>query len=182
MRARFLFAALGVAVVLAPVCPPVAHATQVMALDLPDLGRSSALVVEARVAEQRSFWNESRTRILTAIDLEIDAVHKGSAPSRVSVVQAGGEVDGVRMTVHGIAQWRADEQVLLFLEPAFDGRYRVTGFTQGKFVLQDDPVTGERLAVRGELGVSTIGASDREIRLPLRRVLERALPTVREER
>lgn len=96
MRARILFAVLGVAVVIAPVCPPAAHATQVIALDLPDLGRTSTLVVEARVAEQRSFWNESRTRILTAIDLEVDAVHKGDAPSRLSVVQAGGEIDGVR--------------------------------------------------------------------------------------
>jgi hypothetical protein len=52
-------------------------------------------------------------------------------------------VDNVRMTVHGALQWSEGEEVVLFLEPFDAGRYQVSGFTQGKFVVERDPRTGE---------------------------------------
>ena len=180
LRGLVLLTAIGLFAV-----PHDAHATQVLALDLDELGRESRLVVEGRVVDQRAFWNERRTHILTAVEVEVDRAHKGDAPRRLTVVQAGGELDGVRMTVHGVTRWRDGERVLLFLEPAFDRSYRVTGFSQGKFDLRTDPETGETVAVRPALGVETIGTAadtDRALRLPLRRVLDRAELNVREER
>ena len=41
--------------------PHDAHATQILALDLDELGRDSRLVVEGRVVDQRAFWNDRRT-------------------------------------------------------------------------------------------------------------------------
>ena len=46
------------------------------------------------------------------------------------------------MTVPGALQWRADEEVLLFLEPYKAGAYHVAGFSQGKFKIERDPVSG----------------------------------------
>lgn len=182
MRARILGCVLGLSVVLAPLCTPTADATQILALDVESLGRDAQVVVEATVVTKQAFWNESRTRILTRVELQVDRAHKGAPAGRLSVVQAGGEIDGMRMTVHGVTQWQVGERVLAFLEPAFDAQYRVTGFSQGKFSIQTDPRTGEEIAVRPELGVSTVGGDGSAMRLPLLRVLERAQLQIREER
>lgn len=185
MSARLLACVLGLAAVLASLCGSTAHATQILAQAIPELGRDARLVVQARVVDQRAFWNDSRTRIVTAIELEVDATFKGDPPARVTVVQAGGELDGIRMTVHGVTTWKQDERVLVFLEDAFDGNYRVAGFSQGKFSLQTDPDTGELVALRPRLGVETVGAlgeRDDALKIPLGRLLERANLTVGEER
>lgn len=159
-----------------------AHATQILAKDLPSLGREADVVAEATVVSQRAFWNEGRTRILTTVELDVDTAHKGAPTSRLTVVQAGGELDGLRMTVHGVTSWRTGERVLVFLEPAFDEQYRVAGFSQGKFTIRTDADTGEVYVERPALGVETVGGSARALRLPLERVLERAELTVQEGR
>lgn len=182
MCARILGCVLALVVVLAPPCAPTANATQIMAMDLPALGRDADVVVEATVVSKQAFWNEGRTRILTRVELEIDRTHKGAPTGSLSVVQAGGEIDGMRMTVHGVTPWQVGERVLAFLEPAFDAQFRVTGFSQGKFSIETDPRTGEEIAVRAALGAETLGGDARALRLPLRRVLEQAQVTIREER
>lgn len=179
MNARILFAsgllALGL---LLPGAPEV-QATQVVPLALPELATDAGLVVEGRVVAQRSFWNEARSRILTEVDVEVVQSHKGRQPARVTIVQMGGVVDGVRMTVHGALSWNVDEEVLLFLEPSLPGRHRVAGFSQGKFEIHTDERTGERWAVRPALaGTEFVGGDvprdGGQLRLPLQRVLEQA--------
>ena len=164
-----------------------APATQILARALPELASDAGLVVEGRVVAQRSFWNDARTRILTEVEIQVDQAHKGNGPPRVSVVQMGGVIDGVRMSVHGSLDWQLDEEVLLFLEPSLPGRHRVAGFSQGKFEIITDERTGERWALRPTLlGVETAGgrsgSADTALRLPLRRVLEQAGLAVEEGR
>lgn len=162
---------------LAVVAPRPLHATQIEHRALPALASDAELVVEGRVVAQRSFWNSARTRILTETEVAVDRAHKGRGPSTVTVVQMGGVVDGMRMTVQGAVSWRLDEEVLLFLEPSLPGRHRLAGFSQGKFRIEVDPATGERVAVRPALGgVELLGAdaADTSLRLPVERLLERA--------
>lgn len=182
MCARISGCVLGLAMVVVLLLSSAADATQILAKDIPALGREARVVVEATVVSQRAFWNEGRTRILTAVELDVDETYKGLPSGRLTVVQAGGELDGMRMTVHGVTQWSTGERVVAFLEPAFDGMYRVTGFSQGKFSVQTDPRTGEEIAVRPELGVETVGGDARTVRMPLARLLEQAQISIREER
>ena len=55
--------------------------------------------------------------------VEVDEAYKGQASPSVRIVQLGGVVGNVRMTVHGALHWHPGEEVLLFLEP-----YRNEGF------------------------------------------------------
>ena len=156
-----------------------AFATQVQYLDLETLGSGSTVVVRGEVREVRTFWNEARTRILTETTVRVNEQYKGATSGDLRIVQMGGELDGVRMTVAGALTWEAGEDVVLFLEDSLPGRYRVAGFTQGKYEVQRDPRTGDEFVVQATMGgVEIVGAARRVNpgRLFLSDLLETALP------
>jgi hypothetical protein len=117
-------------------------ATQVIQKSPKELAQLSQLVVDGKVQNVRSYWNDDHSKIFTEAVISVEATHKGVAAQSVRVVQLGGVVDNVRMTAHGALQWKQGEDVLLFLEPATPGAYQVTGFSQGKYLIEHDPQTG----------------------------------------
>lgn len=151
-----------------------AFATQIEFRSLPQLAQDSQLVVQGQVGKVRSFWNESHTRILTEVEIAIQSSHKGTAPSNVRLLQVGGVVDGVRMTVHGAPTWPLGQDVLLFLEPSLPGNYRLSGFTQGRFELELDATTGEWIAKRPLYGMEIAGKRAENVALPLDELLRQA--------
>jgi hypothetical protein len=100
------------------------------------LGAGSVLVVSGKVAEVRSYWNPSRTKIYTETRIDVTDSWKGSAGASVDVIQLGGVVGHVRMNVHGALAWKQGEEVLVFLESAGDDAWQVTGFSQGKYRIE----------------------------------------------
>jgi hypothetical protein len=160
-----------------------AFATQIESRSLTQLGQEAELVVQGKVQNVRSFWNDAHTRILTEVQIEVSDSHKGSAQSELRVVQMGGVVDGVRMTVHGAAVWSLGQDVLLFLEPSLPGSYRLSGFTQGRFDLTRDVATGQWIARRSLLGAEVAGKQDASaVELSLGELLKEALSGVEGER
>jgi hypothetical protein len=119
-----------------------ANATQIIAMSPQKMGQTASEVVRGSVTSVQSYWNASHTKIFTETVVAVDETYKGSATGQVTLLQLGGEVDGVRVTVHGALSWTAGEEVLLFLEPYTEGRFHVSGFSQGKFAVERDPVTG----------------------------------------
>jgi len=146
------------AFLLVAACAADAAATQVVRQSVEDMGQAADLVVRGRVQGVRSYWNDARTRILTEAVVSVEAPLKGRARGDVRVVQMGGAVGDMQMTVAGALEWRAGEEVLLFLERSLPDRYRVAGFTQGKFTLETDPATGATYARQAGLaGVELVG-------------------------
>lgn len=119
-----------------------ADATQVISKSATELGNESVSVVRGKVTGVRSFWNQKHTKIFTEITVAVDETYKGPSQRAVRLLQLGGTVEPVKMTVHGALQWRVDEEVLLFLEP-YQNAYHVSGFSQGKFPIERDKRTGE---------------------------------------
>lgn len=169
-------------VLLAPHCFPTrSSATQVQYQSIEMMGASAQRIVRGTVASVRPYWNESRTRILTETTIEISEDYKGTGPATVQVLQFGGVVDDVRMTVAGALSWVPGEEVVLFLEESLPGRHRVSGFSQGKYLVQRDPVTGEAFVRQTGLGAAELsGAPLEELksRMPLGKLLDRALPVI----
>jgi hypothetical protein len=127
---------LGAAVLALIVVVPAIRATQVRYMNPEQLGAGSALVVSGKVAEVRSYWNPSRTKILTETRIDVSDSWKGSAGASVNVIQLGGLVGHVRMNVHGALAWKQGEEVLVFLESAGGDAWQVTGFSQGKYRIE----------------------------------------------
>jgi hypothetical protein len=134
-------------------------ATQIEYRSPRDLGRESSLVVRGRVATVRSFWNGTGTKVFTETIVSVDETYKGQRAASVSIRQLGGVVGHVRVNVDGAPVWKEGEEVLLFLEPFKGTSYQVAGFSQGKYTIERDPLTGEPF-VRGLSldGVELVGA------------------------
>jgi hypothetical protein len=119
-----------------------AYATQIAYRSPQDLGEQSPLVVRGRVQSVESYWNTKHTKIFTRTRIAVYETYKGNAPPTVDLVQMGGIVGNVKVTVQGALQWRVGEEVLLFAEPYDAGSYQVSGFSQGKFTIERDRATG----------------------------------------
>ena len=137
----------------------VVWATEVEYVSPRQMGDESALVVRGKVASVRSFWNDAHTKIFTEAVIRVDETYKGQAAGEARVLQMGGVVDKMQMHVYGSVIWHDGEEVLLFLDRLDADRYRVAGFSQGKFDIERDPVTGEPFIRRpSEEGVEITGA------------------------
>jgi hypothetical protein len=163
---------------------PSALATQIIYRTPQEMGEQSSLVVQGKVVGVRSFWNEKRTKIFTETTVQIEEAFKGPNTGTVRVLQLGGTVGSIKVTVAGALQWRTGEEVLLFLEEATADTYLVSGFSQGKFNIVRDPATGEAFVRRPALeGAEVLGAppSGQEVstsavvNMPLRQFVDDAL-------
>lgn len=134
-------------------------ATQIKYKSVPQLGETSALVVRGKVVSSRSHWNTSHTKIYTETRIDVEETYKGQPTASVNVVQLGGVVDNVRVTVHGALHWRVGEEVVVFLDTSDGVRYQVNGFSQGKFLVERDEDTGRPYIWRPALeGTEMVGA------------------------
>ncbi|UCG52212.1 MAG: hypothetical protein JSW58_01255 [Candidatus Latescibacterota bacterium] len=161
-----------------------AMATQIVYRTPKQMGEQASLVVQGKVTSVRSFWNERRTKIFTETFVQIDEAYKGTNPGSVRIIQLGGTVGKIKVTVAGALQWRPGEEVLLFLEEATPDAYHVSGFSQGKFSVERDPVTGEAFVRRPALeGAEVLGAppseepmtTSRVVKVPLTQFIDDAL-------
>ena len=158
-------------------CATAAPGTQIEYRTPQQMGAGSALVVQGRVTGVRSYWNGTRTKILTETRISVDRTFKGSAAGEISVVQLGGTVGHVQMRVEGAVSWERGEEVLLFLEPFRPGSYQVYGLSLGKYRIERDG--RGRAFVRGAgPGIAELqGApeSERDARVPLDTFIDDAL-------
>lgn len=139
----------------------VTDATQIRYKSVEQLGSESSDVVRGKVTSVQSYWNPQHTKIFTETIITVDESYKGSGDSVVRLMQLGGEVDGIRVTVHGALKWQMDEEVVVFLEPYENETFHVSGFSQGKFAVERDPDTGEVFIERPAVkGVHLVGGAD----------------------
>ena len=136
-----------------------AFATQIVYRSPQQLGQQSAMVVSGTVQSVQSYWNDKHTKIFTRTRIAVDETFKGETKRSIDIVQMGGTVGTVKVTVHGALQWAPGEEVLLFAEKLDAVDYRIAGFSQGKFEIERDPVTGRKYINRPALeGVEILGA------------------------
>ncbi len=109
-----------------------AVASSAIEMDVPALTRAASDVVRARVASTRCAWTEDHRRLVTFVEVEVLEGWKGPAPTRLTVLQPGGERDGIGQRVAGVVSLDVGEEVVLFLER--QGQlYRVLGLSEGVY-------------------------------------------------
>ena len=141
-----------------------ALATTIIRQDTRALVQGSSDIVVGRVASVRPHWDESHQHIVTDVDVDVSESFKGEK-RRVTLTQLGGEVDGMRLTVDGSPAFSVGEEALLFVWRDARGVAQLNGLGQGKFEIQRDEATGERVLARGVPG---LGFSDARTLRPMR--------------
>lgn len=122
---------LALAAVAALAALPLSASTFV-AMDESELIASSQAVVQGKVLDVRSYWNEDRTAIVSEARVLVEDLIAGEAPGVVVVKTFGGQVGDYAVVAHGFPTFEAGAEVLLFLAP--DGKdFRVNGYRLGQF-------------------------------------------------
>jgi hypothetical protein len=107
-------------------------ASTAVRLDASALTAAATDVVDGKVVSTSSVWTGDHRRIVTHVVVEVRDTWKGTATGRITVVQPGGEADGIGQRVSGVAPLASGERVVLFLERT--GPYhRVVGLAQGVY-------------------------------------------------
>jgi hypothetical protein len=114
--------------------PRAARASIVLALDLPELVRQAEHIAVVAVS---AAWDQAHERIFSTIDLKVVESWKTSASTppaagaHMTVVQAGGTVGDITMTVTGLGAFSPGERSVVFLRGPAD-HAQLVGMTQGK--------------------------------------------------
>lgn len=122
-------------------------ASTFIAVDESELVASSQAVVQGKVLDVRSYWNEDRTAIVSEARVLVEDLITGEAPSVVVVKTFGGQVGDYAIVAHGFPTFEAGADVVLFL--AADGEdFRVNGYRLGHFRVRE--------TAKGRLAVPTL--------------------------
>ncbi|HKY30962.1 MAG TPA: hypothetical protein VJV23_00380 [Candidatus Polarisedimenticolia bacterium] len=143
-----LAVAAGVAIAAAGSRP--AQASIIKFAQIEELARSSSMVVRARITDESVHWTEDRQGIYTLVEAVVlgdVAAHPGRevpAGRRLTIVQAGGEIDGVSLDWVGRPTFEVGEDLVLFLQPydpkdRSDQRLLVVGGKQGRMRVVEGP-------------------------------------------
>lgn len=109
-----------------------AFASSAVQMDVPALTRAASDVVRARVTSTRCAWTEDHRRLVTFVEVQVLEGWKGPAPAALTVLQPGGERDGIGQRVEGVAALEVGEELVLFLERQ-GPLHRVVGLSQGVY-------------------------------------------------
>jgi len=119
---------------------PLANASIVQALELPDLVQQADHIAVVDVVSLRSEWDAKHERIFSTIDLKVIERWKGpgqTAEGRLTVIQPGGTVGDLTMTVTGLTSFTPGERAVVFLRGTPENS-RLLGLSQGKRPMQFD--------------------------------------------
>ena len=132
-------------------------ASSAVQLDVPSLTRAASDVLRIRVISTRCVWTDEHRRIVTLVEVEVLESWKGSAKGTLTVVQPGGELDGIGQRVTGVAPLALREEAVLFLEPEGQLR-RVVGLAQGVYRVERSAGATQATPARAS-GLSLVSAT-----------------------
>jgi hypothetical protein len=121
-----------------------AAASIVQALELPDLVQKADHIAVVDVVSLRSEWDAKHERIFSTVELKVVERWKGPgqpAEGHLTVIQPGGTVGDLTMTVTGLTSFTPGERAVVFLRGNPDNA-RLLGLSQGKRPMQFDAGAG----------------------------------------
>lgn len=126
---------------------PVAHATVLVPAEFSEIVNGSEIIVHGRVVDVRADWTDDRLRIDTLVTLEAGSYLKGGPGGTVTFRVPGGTVGRYSSVMVGAPQFRAGEEVVLFLAASGPSVAHVFGLSQGVFRVRREARSGRRFVV-----------------------------------
>jgi len=116
-----------------------AAATTLRLLDLAGLSHTSSDIVLGRVETVQARWTPDHRTIITEVRVRVEDRVKGGGDAVLTLIEPGGEVDGVRVEVDAVPAFTVGERTVVFAtRRAGDATAHVLGMAQGKFEVTVD--------------------------------------------
>ncbi|TNE48828.1 MAG: hypothetical protein EP343_13145 [Deltaproteobacteria bacterium] len=121
-------------VVIGLLWPAQSHATVVPYRSVDQMIQKASRVVRAKVVQKTYLWGPGRRHIYTDYQMQVLEPLKGDVGPKVTIRQVGGVMGGMVTRVPGSAQYKLEEEVVLFLEVQRPGGYYfVMDLAAGKY-------------------------------------------------
>jgi len=136
-----------------------AAASIVVAMDLPALVKQADHIAVVDVLSTSADWDAKHQKIFTTVELRVIERWKGAPPSgtadHLRIVQPGGTVGDLTMTVTGLSTFSPGERALVFLRGTATNA-RVLGLGQGKRPMRLESSSGKWMVSHSRLHQTTL--------------------------
>lgn len=122
-------------------------------LTVDELSDQATYIVEGRVLDVRSEWNNDRTQIYTYVKFAVAQSLKERFPlPEITFRLLGGEIleEEIGMYIPELPVFRAQDEMLLFLDSNPQSFFPFIGHTQGVYYYTTDPATSQEVAINQE--------------------------------
>jgi len=121
--------------------------SQQLPTDIENLSKGADVVLTGKVVQQKSSWNEDRSRIYTNATIQVEEYLKGTTNEEsIVVTYLGGEVGDIGELYTHMPRFKDDEEILVFLKNDHKtSSYKVFNGEAGKLSIVYDKNTGEKV-------------------------------------
>jgi hypothetical protein len=129
-------------------------ATVVLPAEFSEVVNGSQIIVYGRISDVRPEWTDGRRRIESVVTVEPSTFLRGTPTPTVSFRVPGGQIGRLKSVTVGVPEFRAGEEVVLFLRAQGPSVPQVFGMHQGVYRVKTDARTGDRVVSLPTLGRS----------------------------
>jgi hypothetical protein len=124
-------------------------ATSVPSLTFEELTDRSELIVSGQVTRSWADWDSEHKFIWTHYELSVSNAQKGTPGLTVELAEPGGVVGIQGMAIAGAVVYQPGDHVLVFLQRMPNGYLRTTGWSQGKYTVDNTGRLHAETSLRG---------------------------------
>jgi hypothetical protein len=124
-------------------------ASTFLKVDIPTLRRMSESVIQARVTNVQSAWNDEGSAIFTYVTLQVTGRLHGTSADELVVRVPGGTVGDFTSEMEGAPRFQEGDEIVAFIARWYDGVPMVAGYAEGLSKVNRD--TRGNLILRGGL-------------------------------
>lgn len=121
------------------------HATVIVPIEFRELVTTAPVIVHGQVVRVRSGWVDGRRSVETFVTVAAAEYMKGDLGETVTFRVPGGQIGRYRTVFVGAPEFKAGDEVVLFLKHAGPSYLYIIGLSQGAFRVVPDARTGRRM-------------------------------------
>jgi hypothetical protein len=133
---------------------PALSATVLVPAEFREIVSGSQIIVHGRISDIRAEWIDGRRRIESVITLDASSFYRGTSARTVTFRVPGGQIGHYKSVTVGAPEFKAGDEVVLFLKAQGPSVPKVFGLNQGVFRVQVDQRTGRRTVMQPILTAS----------------------------
>jgi hypothetical protein len=121
------------------------QATVIVPIEFRELVTTAPVIVHGQVVDVRSRWIDGRRSLETFVTVAAAEYLKGNLGEHLTVRVPGGQIGRYRTVFVGAPEFKAGDEVVLFLKQAGRSNVYIIGLSQGAFRVVPDARTGRRM-------------------------------------